>query len=266
MSDAPANVNWEKVLPLAHKARVVQVSGHLLALEKPAGIMTHPNKDADRNYSLLQARYDHERECYRWHAESADDPGKLYLLNRIDSPTSGLVLAAMDSETAKAGRAAFAKGDVEKIYYAILLGVPRPRKGSWEDQLIRMPVRPGSHEVARIVVRRPGPGPSGKAATTRFEVIESHGHAGAMLTLVRLEPVTGRTHQLRVQSAAHRNPIVGDATYGDFPFNREFGRRTGHKRLFLHCASVRIPSLNFSAESPLPKEFYAALGKEPAKG
>jgi 23S rRNA-/tRNA-specific pseudouridylate synthase len=244
----------------------VQVSGKLFALEKPAGIMTHPNKDIDRNYSLLRARYDQERECYRWHPESADDPGKLYLLNRLDSPTSGLVLAALDSETAKAGRAAFAQGDVEKIYYALVLGVPRPRKGTWEDQLVRLPVRPGSHEHARIIVRRPGPGPAGKDATTRFEIVESHDNARAMLSLVKLEPVTGRTHQLRVQSAAHRNPIVGDATYGDFPFNREFGRRTGHKRLFLHCASVRIPKLNFFAESPLPREFYAALGKESEKG
>ena len=62
---------------------MVRVSGRLLALEKPAGLMTHPNKDLDRNYSLLQARYDLQRECYRWHPESADDPGKLYLLNRI---------------------------------------------------------------------------------------------------------------------------------------------------------------------------------------
>jgi 23S rRNA-/tRNA-specific pseudouridylate synthase len=266
VSDAPEIVKWEKVLPLAHQARVVMVSGKLLALEKPAGIMTHPNKELDRNYSLLQASYDHERECYRWHAESPDDPGKLYLLNRIDSPTSGLVLAALDSETAATAREAFAKGEVEKIYYAIVLGVPRPHQGIWNDQLLRLPVRPGSHEHARIVVRRSGPGPSGKAATTRFEVVESHANARAMLTLVKFEPVTGRTHQLRVQSAAHGNPIVGDATYGDFPFNREFGRRTGHKRLFLHCASVRLPKLNFFAESPLPKEFYAALGKESDKG
>jgi tRNA pseudouridine65 synthase len=265
MSNVPEPVNWERVLPLAHTARVVQASGRLIALEKPAGLMTHPNKDVDRNYSLLRASYDHQRECYRWQPKSGDDPGKLYLINRIDSPTSGLVLAALDSETAEAGRDAFAKGEVEKIYYAILIGVPRPRKGTWSDQLLRLPSN-SRHEPARIVVKIPGVvGPSGKSATTRYEVMEMHPNAGAMLTLIRLNPVTGRTHQLRVQSAARRHPIVGDATYGDFPFNHEFGRRTGHKRLFLHCASVRIPALNFLAESPLPPEFYIAMGKEPEK-
>jgi len=264
MSEAPAPVNWAKVLPLAHGARIVHVEGKFLALEKPAGLMSHPNKDADRNYSLLQARYDHQRECYRWHPESAEDPGKLYLVNRIDSPTSGLVLAAMDSEAAAIGRAAFEKGEVKKVYYALVLGSIRPRKGTWTDQLLRLPVRPGSHEGARIVVKRPGPGPVGKVATTHYEVVEVSPNAGAMLTLLRLEPATGRTHQIRVQSAAHGHPIVGDGTYGDFPFNREFGRRTGHKRLFLHAASTRLTKLNFFAESPLPKEFYAALGKEKA--
>jgi len=265
MSDAPPPVNWEKVLPLAHKARVVHVDGKLMALEKPAGLMTHPNKDADRNYSLLQARYDHERECYRWHSESAEDPGKLYLLNRIDSPTSGLVLAALDSETAKAGRAAFERGEVDKVYYAVVLGVPRPRAGKWSDQLCRLPVPQGSHETARIVIRRPGMNLPAKEAITRFEVLESHGNAGAMLSLVRLEPLTGRTHQLRVQCAGHGHPIVGDGTYGEFQFNREFGRRTGHKRLFLHAASTRLSKLNFAAESPVPKEFYNVLGKEEKK-
>jgi len=266
MSEVPTPVNWEKVLPLAHTARVVRVSGRLLALEKPAGLMTHPNKDLDRNYSLLQARYDLQRECYRWHPESADDPGKLYLLNRIDSPTSGLVLAALDSETAKAGRAAFEKGEVNKVYYAVVLGVPRPRAGKWTDQLARLPSPPGRHETPRIIIRRPGMNLAAKEAITRYEVVEHHANAGAMLSLLRLEPITGRTHQLRVQTSGHGHPMVGDGTYGDFPFNHEFARRTGHKRLFLHAASISLPKLNFSAESPVPQEFYNVLGKDAKKG
>jgi 23S rRNA-/tRNA-specific pseudouridylate synthase len=260
MSDPAENVDWARALPLAHTARVVTVAGQLLALEKPAGLMTHPNKELDRNYSLLRAAYDPGRECYHWEPSTPAGPKELFLLNRLDSPTSGLVLAALDEETAVAGRRAFAGGNVQKTYYALVLGQPRPGKGTWTDRLTRLPSGPGrGGSGVRVVVSRGGPGQS---AETRYECIKSHGHAGAMLSLLRLEPVTGRTHQLRVQCGAHRHPIVGHATYGDFPFNREFARRTGHKRLFLHAASLRIPSLKFSAESPLPHEFQVALGQE----
>ncbi len=261
MSAAVESLDWGRLLPLAHTARVATVAGKLLALEKPAGIMTHPNKEVDRNYSLLRAAYDPGRECYHWEPAAPDAPKELFLLNRLDSPTSGLVLAALDEETAAAGRRAFAKGEVQKTYYALVLGQPRPNRGTWVDRLARLPSGRGGGGV-RVVVSRAGPG---QLAETRFECVESHGHAGALLSLLRLEPVTGRTHQLRVQCGAHGYPIVGDATYGDFPFNREFGRRTGHKRLFLHAASLRIPSLNFAAESPLPREFRVALGTEASR-
>jgi len=257
------NDQWEGVLPLAHTARVVASAGKLLALEKPAGIMTHPNKEVDRNYSLLRAAYDLGRECYHWTPSKPGAPGELYLLNRLDSPTSGLVLAALDEETAALGRQAFADGKVTKIYYALVLGHPRPAKGVWVDKLARLPAGRGGSGGGgggvRVVVARGGPG---QLAETRYESVETHPNAGAMLSLLKLEPVTGRTHQLRVQCGARRLPIVGDGTYGDFMFNREFARRTGHKRLFLHATSLRIPSLDFSAESPLPREFQVALGKE----
>lgn len=263
MSVPAENPDWDKTLPLAHTARVVAVAGSLLALDKPAGIMTHPNREVDRNYSLLRAAYDHDRECYHWEPTTPGSPSQLYLLNRIDSPTSGLVLAALDEETAVRGRQAFADGQVEKTYYALVLGAPRPAKGVWVDRLMRQPPARGGGGGVRMAVG--GPGAPGVMSKTNFLSLETHNNAGAILTLLQLEPITGRTHQLRVQCGAHRHPIVGDATYGDFHFNREFARRTGHKRLFLHAAHLRIPRLNFTAESPLPKEFTIALGKEVSK-
>jgi 23S rRNA-/tRNA-specific pseudouridylate synthase len=103
------------------------------------------------------------------------------------------------------------------------------------------------------------PGGEGLTAITKFSTVETKGGEGVELTLLKLEPVTGRTHQLRVQCAWHRHPIVGDGTYGDFAFNRAFAKSTGEKRLFLHAAAVRLPGLDFAAESPLPEEFRAAL-------
>jgi len=96
------------------------------------------------------------------------------------------------------------------------------------------------------------------------------------LSLIQLEPRTGRTHQLRVQTAAHGHPILGDRTYGDFEFNKAVGTARGFKRLFLHAESTQLSfdwqgaKVDFKASSPMPKEFEEALvaddDETPGKG
>jgi 23S rRNA-/tRNA-specific pseudouridylate synthase len=83
--------------------------------------------------------------------------------------------------------------------------------------------------------------------------------------LIELKPLTGRTHQLRVQCAKRHLPIIGDATYGDFRRNRDFAKATGLKRLFLHSVETRLEysrggrRVAFRAEAPLPEAFGRAM-------
>ena len=96
------------------------------------------------------------------------------------------------------------------------------------------------------------------------------------LSLIKLEPRTGRTHQLRVQTAAHGHPILGDRTYGDFEFNKAVGTARGFKRLFLHAESTQLSfdwqgaKVEFKAVAPMPEEFTEALAADddetPGKG
>ena len=85
------------------------------------------------------------------------------------------------------------------------------------------------------------------------------------LSLLRLEPQTGRSHQLRVQCARRRLPIVGDQTYGEFRLNREFAKASRNKRLFLHSLETSFTyrfggkDHAFAATAPLPPEFTAYL-------
>ena len=85
------------------------------------------------------------------------------------------------------------------------------------------------------------------------------------LALLRLEPKTGRSHQLRVQCARRLLPIVGDQTYGDFRRNRGFAKTAGTKRMFLHSFATsfdyafRGQQLRFAATAPLPDEFEKFL-------
>ena len=261
-----------ETLPLGRGVRVIAASAAgVFALEKPAGTLTHPNAagaGTPKN-ALFAADYSLKNECY-----SCRVPGgkirKIFVLNRLDSPTSGVVLAATDERAAAAARAAFAAGTVKKIYAAIVRGNVVPAQGVWTDFLRRGRGRDGALRVEVV---------GGKArgalfAETRYSVEAAGtlalGNGGAVAgTLLRLEPKTGRTHQLRVQCAARRFPIFGDKTYGDFRLNARAAGGALRDRLFLHAAFTEIAfplrgeRIVFSAASPLPEEFYAVLPLPP---
>lgn len=261
-----------ETLPLGRGVRVIAASAAgVFALEKPAGTLTHPNAagaGTPKN-ALFAADYSLKNECY-----SCRVPGgkirKIFVLNRLDSPTSGVVLAATDERAAAAARAAFAAGMVKKIYAAVVRGSVVPAQGVWTDFLRRGRGRDGALRVEVV---------GGKArgalfAETRYSVEAAGtlalGNGGAAAgTLLRLEPKTGRTHQLRVQCAARRFPIFGDKTYGDFRLNARAAGGALRDRLFLHAAFTEIAfplrgeRIVFSAASPLPEEFYAVLPLPP---
>ncbi|WP_309385810.1 RluA family pseudouridine synthase [Cerasicoccus frondis] len=233
----------------------------LLALEKPVGVLSHPNEEHadDRERSLLVADYDHERECYHGFPNDAA-PEAAYLLHRLDSATSGVILLATNQAVAEAIKLRFQSHDVEKTYFALVKGAGRPgMHGLWADLLEK------NHRHGR---RGPVYASQGgvTAARTAFKW-ERGDNFRYGLSLMRLNPHTGRTHQLRYQCAKNNMPIVGDRTYGDFRFNRKVKSVTNLRRLFLHAAKIEVRfALNgdivrFSAQSPLPSEFEGMLGK-----
>ena len=231
-------------LPLHPEARILaEHPSGILAIEKPAGILTHPNQSGIDHNSLLAANYDEKTETYFWVG------GKLHLNNRLDSPTSGIVVACRDSKVAKALHELFRNKQVQKEYLAIVRGIPTTKRGDWKDRLERSK-KDGQLRVAK--------GSGGFPSLTNFERLQTTRQPFA-LSLLKLSPETGRTHQLRVQSALHRHPIVGDKNYGDFTFNRNFQKVTKSKRLYLHAHKIHIPVPGtteiFTAESPVPEEF-----------
>lgn len=238
-------------LPLHSEARLLRHHADgLYAVYKPGGLRAHPNEPGVPDPgALLTWPYDPKRECYE-NVEGGPDSPDLHLINRIDAPTSGLVLLASDPALAKRVRAAFADHQVRKTYLGVVKGhLPLP-KGVWRDRLET--ARKGGH--LRV---RSGRGLPSETAFIRVAVLPGP----PTLTLVELHPLTGRTHQLRVQCAQRHCPLVGDATYGDFSFNREF--KDAHKtdRLFLHAWKVELhlahpKPLKFQAVCPPPPHFH----------
>jgi tRNA pseudouridine65 synthase len=237
------------VKPPLHK-RVVLIATHpagLLAVDKPEGVRSHPNvAGKPDSLALLAAPYDPERECY-----AGTDGASWYLLNRLDAPTSGVLLLATDAGLAAVVRAAFEAGAVRKTYLAVVRGWPARATEVWRDRLSRQKV--GGQ--LRVVAGRGGDA----AETVMRRLAATRGPPTA--SLLELEPRTGRSHQLRVQAAARQLPIVGDATYGDFGFNRQWAQRTGIKRLLLHSWRTELTvewrgdPLEFKAEAAPPIGF-----------
>jgi len=233
--ESPA-VPW----PLGPEVRLLTRDARgLVAFAKPSGVLSHPNIPGDEVRSLLRARYSLEQECYEWPAFEGFAAGRLWLLNRLDSGTSGVILCAESGELAAEIKAQFRRKQVRKVYQALVFGLPRPPVQLWKDLL--------------AVEKRGG--------QVRASARGGHIPAESQMTLVR----AGRSHQLRVQCARRGLPIVGDQTYGDFARNREFARAAGTRRMFLHSLETQFGyewagvRHTFSARAPLPPEFEQAL-------
>jgi len=229
----------------------------LVALEKPSGMMAHPNESGDEERSLLNAPYIYEEEVFEW--ESADGvQHHAWLINRIDSPTSGVILIALNKELAGIIKQQFASHRVTKVYFALVKNVPSQHAGIWDDQL-RKDVYRGNKLIK---------GGQRVPAKARYQVMRSP-TGGFPVALLRLTPVTGRTHQLRVQCSKHGYPIVGDRTYGSFSFNREVKQETGVGRMLLHSAETHLryafkgKARDFRASSPMPEDFNEVLRFRP---
>lgn len=239
------------IAPLGHGVTVLHVDANGLgALNKPAGVLSHPNMRGEEPRAVLTTRYDEEAQCFIW-TDEAGAERRLWLLNRLDGATSGVILLAGSEPLARAIREQFAKKKVRKVYQALVFGKPAERMQLWRD-LLAVHRKGGQVRANAQVGNIP--------CATQFQFLD-HRQGAFSTSLIRLEPHTGRSHQLRVQCVKRRLPIVGDQTYGDFQLNRAFAKATGEKRLFLHSLETSFSyefggqAHLFKAQAPLPLEF-----------
>ncbi|MEO0510270.1 MAG: RluA family pseudouridine synthase [Verrucomicrobiota bacterium] len=247
-----------KDLPLNRDVHVVASNDDgLVALEKPDNIMSHPNKSDDIKRSLLTVSYDYEGEFYFWEDDQGNEQ-KVWLINRLDSPTSGLILIGLNPEITAEIKIMFATHRVQKTYYALVRHHLKNKTGSWSDMISKDLVN------GRRVIK----GGRKIEAKTTFQCIAKP-TGGFPVSLVKLMPITGRTHQLRVQCKKHGHPIVGDRTYGSFSFNKEVTMETGEKRMMLHSGETKVnysfkgKVRTFHAKSELPEAFNTVIRFRP---
>ena len=229
-SSEQINVN----LPWHSGVFIVKSLSSIFAVYKPCGVRSHPNDNEICRQALLEAPYVSEKEAYKIGEKY------IYLLNRLDSPTSGLMLLSTDFKTAREVRALFKAHRVQKIYHAVVKGFFPEKPLVWRDCL------DVQHKGSYVRTRRTKD--RGVWAKTRVRLLKIIRLQNETLSLIELQPLTGRTHQLRVQCAARDFPIFGDRTYGDFGWNK----RLKAERLYLHAGKVSfsLGSIAFEAECP----------------
>jgi 23S rRNA pseudouridine955/2504/2580 synthase len=166
------------------------------------------------------------------------------LVHRLDRDTSGILLIARSANDAALLAKLFQNRKISKVYWALTHGVPSPRAGIIDLALAKT----GPLGEQRMAVEE-----EGQRAITRYEVIDT---VGGKFAWVALEPVTGRTHQLRAHLAAIGHPILGDPKYGET--DEPVGIPPG---LQLHARRILVPRPGkppFAAEAPLPAHMKAA--------
>jgi 23S rRNA pseudouridine955/2504/2580 synthase len=229
---------------------VAQDVNGLMAVNKPSGVISHPNMAGGRCSSLLRAPYDPRGRAY------AVSGGEVFLLNRLDEPTEGLVLLTQSPSVAVAVRECFRQCAVRKTYYAFVKCGPPPSK-SWRDSATE-------RNDGKSVRLYPG---TGTRMHTETRVIEKIQWGNLSCFLLELHPLTGRTHQLRFQCARHGVPIAGDRIYGDFGLNKKFHEATGSNKLQLLAAEIELDYelkgkvFHFSARAPTLDEFLSLAGR-----
>jgi 23S rRNA pseudouridine1911/1915/1917 synthase len=200
-----------------------------LAVEKPAGVPSHPTGVTIKRTLLtaLTLRFAGEAE-----------PGGPWLPHRLDRATSGLVLVALSRAVQARLSEAFARGDVRRRYDARVRGdasAALPRDGRALD--IRLPIARVSETPPRFAVD-----PAGLSAHTRVRLVEP----GEDTSAVELEPVTGRQHQLRVHMAELGHAIVGDPLYD--------AQASAGETMCLHARALELPAGVVGNAAPLQLE------------
>lgn len=224
-------------VPQEISLEILYEDNFLAAINKPAGMVVHPAPGQWQGtvVNALLARWG-------W----KESPGSLRpgIVHRLDKDTSGVLLVAKDPKTQERLATQFKERQVHKEYVAVVLGRFSAPQGE-----ITLPV--GRHPVDRkkmsVHARH------SRAAVTRYQVVgEAQG-----ISLVRLFPETGRTHQLRVHLAAIGHPIVGDAVYGtrgmsrDLPLEaQEFPRQALHAAAIEFCHPAMPTPLYICAPYP----------------
>jgi 23S rRNA pseudouridine1911/1915/1917 synthase len=231
---------------------IIHRDDRLAVIDKPAGMSVHPGAGRPGG-TLVNALLHHFPGL-----SGVGESGRPGIVHRLDKDTSGLILAALDPGTHRDLSRLFRTREIEKKYLALVWGVPDPPEGSIEAPIGRSPADRKKMSVLSG---------SGRPAVTRFRVLE---RVGSSFSLLSVQLLTGRTHQIRVHLRHIGHPVVGDPLYGGkrwknipHPGLRALLRSFSRQALHAHRLRFRHPGTDREVEftSPLPADMAELIRK-----
>jgi 23S rRNA pseudouridine955/2504/2580 synthase len=250
---APTTRPVEKVRPPLSEAEieymrshVIHIDPHAIVINKPPGLAT---QGGTKQTTSVDALLD---------ALQYDAPARPRLVHRLDKDTSGVLLLARTARAAAFFSKAFAGRDARKTYWALTVGVPKIAAGTIDAAIAKQPGTGG--EKMHVDPE------NGQKAKTRYRVID---RAAGRAAWLEFQPLTGRTHQIRVHAAAIGHPLVGDGKYGG---KDAFLTGGISRKMHLHSRRLVIGlpdggTLDISADLPAHmSESFGLLGFDLALG
>ena len=240
----PVTMEEKKSLPPASdqllrviKKAIIFENGEIIVLNKPSGLAVHGGSHSELGLIeiLRQLR---------------SDLTYLELAHRLDMETSGILLVAKSRKMLQALHTLFRNAhQIEKHYTALVSGVWQGGQKKLTHKLERQQDRSKKVQVSE----------EGKESTSIFTPIKHYKET----TLMDVQILTGRMHQIRTQLSHLGHPIIGDAMYGDKKLNNYFAKQYGSKRLFLHASSLtfEIEEKKYEFRVPLPKELEEMMNQ-----
>lgn len=225
---------------------IVYEDKDMLVVNKPAGLLTHPTP-TQRSHTLVNALV----AKYPKIIGVGENPLRPGIVHRLDKDTSGLLAVAKNQKAFEFLKQQFWERTTTKKYLALVEGIPKEKEG-----VIDYEIRPSTQNRLKKVAVTPftragGSETVARAAKTLYKVTQTF---GGKFALLEVQPMTGRTHQIRVHLAAIGHPIFGDALYG-----------TASKilnRQFLHAFSLALISPSgkkLALVAPLPADLQKTL-------
>ena len=224
--------------------QIIYEDNHLLVLNKPVAMPCVPDKS--KALSLLDW-------AKLYIKKSRHKPGNAFVavVHRLDRPVSGIVCFALTSKAASRLSDQIRRHVFKKTYLAICQGKIKDKSGEINNWLLK------DRKKNMVSLYKSKIDPKAKLATTKWEILKQHGD----LLLVKLEPITGRAHQLRAQIASIGAPILGDIKYGTGPHMKDGG-------IFLHAYELKFThptqkkQLTFIANVPEKFKKYFSINQQ----
>lgn len=209
---------------------IIYEDDNILLLDKKAGVLCHPD---DREFidTLIGRvkRYLYEKREYDPDEENSFVPS---LVNRIDRNTGGIVIAAKNSESLRILNEKMKNRELHKFYLCVVIGCPKQKNGILEGWLLKDESKNTVNILDKEVY-------GAKSIKTKYKVIDT----ADGLSLVDIELLTGRTHQIRAHMASIGCPLLGDGKYGKNQINKKFG---GYKKQLLYSYKLEF---DFTSEA-----------------